>query len=43
VILEELLDRQEDLELTGPVERVRTNQHAGVCRVPMRFSRRRQP
>ncbi len=43
VILDELLDRLEDFELTGPVERVRTNKHAGVCRVPMRFRRRRQP
>jgi cytochrome P450 len=43
VILDEVLDRLEDFELTGPVERVRTNKHAGVCRVPMRFRRRRQP
>ncbi len=40
VILDELLDRLEDFELSGPVERVRTNKHAGVCRVPMRFNRR---
>ena len=42
VILDELLDRLEDFELTGPVERVRTNKHAGVRRVPMGFKRRRQ-
>ncbi len=40
VILDEVLDRLEGFELTGPVERVRTNKHAGVCRVPMRFDRR---
>jgi cytochrome P450 len=43
VMLDELLDRLEDFELTGPVDRVRTNKHAGVCRVPMRFRRRRRP
>jgi hypothetical protein len=43
VILDELLDRPEDLELNGPVERVRADKRAGVCRVPMRFRRRRQP
>jgi cytochrome P450 len=40
VMFEEILDRLEEFELTGPVERVRTNKHAGVCRVPMRFRRR---
>ena len=30
VILDELLDRLEGFELRGPVERVRTNKHAGV-------------
>jgi cytochrome P450 len=40
VILDEVLDRLEGFELGGPVERVRTNKHAGVCRVPMRFSLR---
>jgi len=40
VILDEVLDRLEGFELSGPVERVRTNKHAGVCRVPIRFGRR---
>jgi len=39
-ILDELLDRLEGFALTGPVERVRTNKHAGVWHVPMRFRRR---
>jgi cytochrome P450 len=37
VILDELLDRLEGFELSGPVERVRTNKHAGVIHVPMTF------
>jgi cytochrome P450 len=37
VVLDELLDRLEGFELTGPVERVRTNKHAGVSHVPMTF------
>jgi cytochrome P450 len=37
VVLDELLDRLEGFELTGPVERVRTNKHAGVSHVPMAF------
>jgi cytochrome P450 len=41
VILEELLGRLEVFELSGPVERVRTNKHAGVCRVPMTFRPRK--
>jgi cytochrome P450 len=40
LVIGELLDRLEHFELTGPVERVRTNKHAGVCRVPMSFRRR---
>lgn len=40
VLLEELLDRLCDFGLTGPVERVRTNEHAGVWRVPLAFSER---
>jgi cytochrome P450 len=40
VILDEVLDRLEDFELTGGVERVRTNKHAGVWHVPMRFRTR---
>jgi hypothetical protein len=31
----------EDFDLVGPVERVRTNKHAGVWHVPMRFGERR--
>jgi cytochrome P450 len=42
VILDELLDRLEGFELSGPVQRVRTNKHAGVIHVPMTF-RARQP
>ncbi len=38
VILDEVLDRLEGFELDGPVERVRTNKHAGVWHVPMRFT-----
>jgi cytochrome P450 len=41
LVLGELLDRLEDFELTGPVERVRTNKHAGICRVPMSYRLRR--
>ncbi|HEV3281920.1 MAG TPA: cytochrome P450 [Acidimicrobiales bacterium] len=37
VILDELLDRVEGFELCGPVERVRTNKHAGVWHMPMTF------
>jgi cytochrome P450 len=40
VVLNELLDRLCDFELMGPVERVRTNKHAGVWRVPLAFSPR---
>ena len=43
VILDEVLDRLEHFELTGPVERVRTNKHAGVWHVPMQFTARRDP
>ncbi len=35
MILGEVLDRLTDFELTGPVEPLRTNKHAGVWRVPM--------
>jgi cytochrome P450 len=41
VLLDELLDRLEGFELTGSVERVRTNKHAGVIHVPMTFRARR--
>ncbi len=37
VVLGEVLDRLEAFELLGPVERVRTNKHAGVRRVPLAF------
>jgi cytochrome P450 len=40
VILDEVLDRLEGFELDGPVERVRTNKHAGVSHVPLRFTSR---
>jgi cytochrome P450 len=40
VILEEVLDRLDNFELTGPVKRMRTNKHAGVSSVPLRFSKR---
>jgi cytochrome P450 len=40
VILDEVLDRLDDFELTGGVERVRTNKHAGVWHVPVRFRTR---
>ncbi|MGH9078555.1 MAG: cytochrome P450 [Acidimicrobiales bacterium] len=40
VILDELLDRLEGFELSGPVERVRTNKHAGVWHMPMTFRAR---
>jgi cytochrome P450 len=41
VVLDELLDRLEGFALSGPVERVRTNKHAGVRRVPITFRPRR--
>ena len=37
VMLGEVLDRLEGFELGGPVERVRTNKHAGVSHVPLAF------
>jgi cytochrome P450 len=40
LLLGELLDRLEGFELTGPVERVRTNKHAGIWHVPMAYRRR---
>ena len=42
LVFGELLHRLEDFELTGPVERVRTNKHAGVWRVPLSY-RPREP
>ncbi len=41
VMLDEVLDRLGDLEVTGPITRVRTNKHAGVRSVPLRFRPRR--
>jgi cytochrome P450 len=38
LILDEVLDRLENVELVGPVVRVRTNKHAGVWRVPVEFT-----
>lgn len=40
IMLQELLTRFEGFEMAGPVERVRTNKHAGVSRMPVRFRRR---
>lgn len=40
VMLEELLARFEGFELAGEIERSRTNKHAGVARMPVRFRRR---
>jgi cytochrome P450 len=42
-ILDELLDRLEGFTVAGPVERARTNKHAGVCHLPMTFRRRTAP
>jgi cytochrome P450 len=41
IMLEELLPRFEDFRLDGPVERFRTNKHAGVKHMPVIFRRRR--
>ena len=35
VVLEELVARFEDISLTGPIERFRTNKHAGVRSMPV--------
>jgi cytochrome P450 len=40
IMLEELLERFEDFALDGPVERFRTNKHAGVKHMPVTFRRR---
>jgi cytochrome P450 len=37
IVLGHLLDRFADLALTGPIERVRTNKHAGVAHMPVAF------
>jgi cytochrome P450 len=43
IMLEELLARFEDFRLDGPIERFRTNKHAGVKHMPVTFRRRRAP
>jgi cytochrome P450 len=40
IMLEELLRRFEDFRLDGPIERFRTNKHAGVKHMPVTFRRR---
>lgn len=40
VMFDLLLDRFENFALAGPIERVRTNKHAGVCHMPLTFDRR---
>ncbi|HEX3840916.1 MAG TPA: cytochrome P450 [Acidimicrobiales bacterium] len=42
-IFDELLDRLEGFALVGPVERARTNKHAGVWRVPVTYRSRPVP
>jgi cytochrome P450 len=42
-IFDELLDRLEGFALAGPVERARTNKHAGVWRLPLTFRPRPAP
>jgi cytochrome P450 len=39
ILLEELVNRFEEIALAGPVERFRTNKHAGVKRMPVRLRR----
>jgi cytochrome P450 len=39
IMLEELLERFEDVRLDGPIERFRTNKHAGVKHMPVTFRR----
>jgi cytochrome P450 len=34
ILLEELLDRFDEVRLEGPIQRFRTNKHAGVSRMP---------
>jgi len=41
IMLEELLDRFQELSLDGPIERFRTNKHAGVKHMPVTFRRGR--
>jgi cytochrome P450 len=39
IVLEELLARFRAFELDGPIERFRTNKHAGVKHMPVRLVR----
>ena len=43
IMLEELLRRFEDFRFDGPIERFRTNKHAGVKHMPVTFRRRAAP
>ena len=40
IMLEELLGRFEGFDSDGPIERFRTNKHAGVKHMPVTFHRR---
>ncbi|WP_183093511.1 hypothetical protein [Nocardioides stalactiti] len=40
VVLEALLDRAGAFEVTGPVERVRANEHTGIRHLPVRLEAR---
>jgi len=40
ILLEELVARFDEITLAGPVERFRTNKHAGVRRMPVVLHRR---
>jgi cytochrome P450 len=40
IMLEELLGRFEGFRSDGPIERFRTNKHAGVKHMPVTFRRR---
>jgi cytochrome P450 len=43
IMLEELLERFDAFASDGPIERFRTNKHAGVKHMPVRFTRRHAP
>jgi cytochrome P450 len=43
IMLEELLERFEGFHLDGPIERFRTNKHAGVKHMPVTFHRVASP
>lgn len=42
IMLQEVLGRFCDFAFEGPIRRVRTNKHAGVCSMPLSFRRRPQ-